>query len=89
MPWENVGRFLDRFNNLKPPKKFIQSETAQVVKSVASIDINPDEIEERGGIIYIKTKNSSLKNEIFLKKNLILDILQKRIGNKAPKDLRF
>lgn len=80
---------MERFTNLKPPKKFIQDETAQAIKSILNIDINLDDIEERGNIIYIKTKNPSAKNEIFLKKNLILEILQKKIGNRAPKDLRF
>lgn len=89
MAWENIGRFLERFSNLRPPKKFIQEETAKAIKSVVNIEINPDEIEERGGVVYIKTKNSSLKNEIFLKKEKILNSLKERAGSRAPKDLRF
>lgn len=89
MAWMNLGKFLDRFKDLKPPKKFIQDETAKAIKSAVNIEINPDEIEERGGIIYFKTKNSSLKNEIFLKKEKILNSLKERVGNRAPQDLRF
>lgn len=89
MAWENIGRFLDRFSNISPPKKFIQEETAKAVKSIVNIEINPDEIEERGGVVYIKTKNSSLKNEIFLKKEKILNYLKERAGSRAPIDLRF
>jgi len=80
---------LDRFSKISPPKKFIQEETARAIKSVVNAEINPDAIEERGGVVYIKTKNSSLKNEIFLKKEKILNYLKERAGNRAPTDLRF
>lgn len=80
---------MDKFSNLKPPKKFIQEETARAIKSVVHIDINPDDIEERGGVVYIKTKNSALKNEIFLKKEKILNYLKERAAKRAPIDLRF
>ncbi len=89
MAWENIGRFLNRFKNLKIPKKFIQKESAQIIGSLLNTEINPDDIEERNGVLYLKSGNSALKNEIFLRKEKILEILKQRLGEKAPKDLRF
>jgi len=80
---------LGRFKDLKPPKEFVKNEVAQIINNLLNISVDTREIEERGGIIYIKTKNSALRNEIFLRKEKILKILKERVGAKAPKDLRF
>lgn len=89
MPWQNIGNFLDRFANLKTPKNFIQEEARQAIKNILNVEINPEEMEWRGGVVYIKIKNSALKNEIFIKKEKILEILKQRLGSRAPIDLRF
>ncbi|MBI4691932.1 MAG: hypothetical protein HY773_00595 [Candidatus Terrybacteria bacterium] len=89
MPWENIGKFLERFSSFKPTKGFVQDEAAMAIEKVLNLKISPDDIEWRTGVVYIKIKNSSLKNEIFLNKEKILEILKERVGTKAPKDLRF
>lgn len=80
---------MDRFANLKTPKGFIQDEVIRAVKNVLNIEIEPEEVEWRAGVIYIKTQNQILKNEIFLRKEKILEILKERLSKKAPLDIRF
>ncbi len=89
MAFKNIGRFLNRFKNLKIPKKFIQKEGARIIKEILNIEIGPENFEERNGILYIKTQNQFLKNEIFLKKEKILEKLKENLGDKSPKDIRF
>ena len=89
MSWKNIGDFLERFANLKPSKKLIQEESAKIISALLKIEIKPDNFEERDGTLFLKIQNPALKNEIFLKKNLILDTLKEKLGEKAPRDIRF
>lgn len=89
MSWNNIGKFLERFSNLKPSKGFIQDGAVMAIGKVLNLKISSDDIEWRGGVIYFKIKNPAVKNEIFLNKEKILEILKERLGAKAPKDLRF
>lgn len=89
MTWINIGKFLERFKELKPPKKFIRDETAKIINSLFNVSINPKDINYRGGIICIKKINPALKNEIFIKKEKILQELSKKLGKKTPKEISF
>ncbi len=88
MGWQNIGNFLDRFQVLKPPKKFVQGETAKAVSAVLGAPIKEEAIEERSGVVYIKTRNQAIKNNIFMRKEDILNELSKTLGKKI-KDIRF
>lgn len=87
--WNNIGKFLERFANLRPSKKLIKEEGAKIISALLNIEINSESFEERDGVLYLKIENPALKNEIFLKKNQILEALKERLGKNAPRDLRF
>jgi len=87
--WKNIGNFLERFANLKPSQNLIKGEAAKIIGGVLDVEINQDDIEERNGILFFKSANPVLKNEIFLKKEVILEVLKDRLGPKAPNDIRF
>lgn len=89
MTWTHVGNFLEKFRNLKPPKKFTQDETIKIINDILGISLAEDGVEQKGVTLFIKTKNSAIKSEIFLRKNKILEDLNKKLGPKAPKDIRF
>lgn len=89
MTWDNVGKYLDKFKNLKPPQKFMQDEVAEVIQRLLNVSIESENINERGGVLYIKIKNPSVKNEIFMNKNKILEELSKKLGSRTPKDIKF
>ena len=87
--WKSVGKFLERFANLKPSGKLIREENAKIISAILNIEINPEILEERNGILYLKSENPALKNEIFLQKELILEKLKEKLGKNSPRDLRF
>ncbi len=89
MTWVSAEKFLEKFKNLKPPKKFTQDETIRIIKDIMGISLEDGDIERKGTAIFIKTKNSTQKSEIFLRKNKIIGELEKKLGSKAPKDIRF
>jgi hypothetical protein len=87
--WKNIGGFLERFANFKPSQNLIKDESAKIIGGVLNVEIKPEDIEERNGVLYFKSINPVLKNEIFLKKQVILEVLKDRLGPKSPMDLRF
>lgn len=89
MAWINIENFLEKFRELKPPKKFIEDETVKTINIILNISLKTEDIDYRNGIIYIKPINSNLKNEIFMKKEKILEELSKKFKKRAPRDIRF
>ena len=87
--WKNVGKFLERFANLRPSKTLIKEQSAKIISGLLNVEIKPDNFEERDGVLYLKSANPALKNEIFLKKNQILEALKEKLGPNAPRDIRF
>ncbi len=87
--WSNVGKFLGRFTGFRPSKSLIKEQSAKIINILLDVEIKPEEIEEREGFLFLKSQNPALKNEIFLKKKLILSALKERLGEKSPRDIRF
>jgi hypothetical protein len=80
---------LARFKNLRVPEDFVVAAIIDVIHDVLDFEIDPQNISYRGGIAYIKVKQSLAKNEIFMKKGLIIEKLTQKLGSNAPKDIRF
>lgn len=74
---------------MKAPKDALKTEIILVIKDIFGVSMEPKDVDFRAGTIFIKTKDSALKNEIFIKKAKILEILSKKLGPSSPKDLRF
>ena len=85
MSWKNIGNFLERFANLKPSKKLIQEESAKIISALLNVEIEPESFEERDGVLFLKIQNPALKNEIFFKKDLILEKLKEKLGKNRRK----
>lgn len=86
---EGIKFFLNKFKNLTPPHYFIKKELTLSIKKILNINIKKEHISISSDIIYVKT-SPIIKSEIFIKKNLILQDLSKRISkyNKNITDIR-
>ncbi len=89
MSWINIANYLDRFKDFKPSRGLIKEEAAKIVSQSLGFEIKPEDAEFRSGILYLKIKNPSLRTQIFMRKNFVLDSLASRMGRRAPKDVRF
>ncbi|MEW5907885.1 MAG: hypothetical protein AB1643_01750 [Patescibacteria group bacterium] len=89
MTWNNLTRFLGKFRNIRPPESFIEEKTREVIKFVLNISPKKENIKYQNGIVFIKKASSIEKNEIFINKEKILRELEKNLGAKAPKDIKF
>lgn len=87
--WNNISNYLEKFFTIAPPGKFYQKEIIKALKEVLNIDLLENDTEYRFGIIYIKNSNPTLKNEIFLNKEKIIQLLSQKTKNSGIKDIRF
>lgn len=74
----NISNFLEKFKNITPPDKFVKDVLISVVKEVANIDIEKDNIDVRNGTIFISV-DPIIKNEIFLRKSEIMQNLTEKL----------
>ena len=91
MPWNSVSKYLEKFFVISPPGKFYQKEVIKALNEIFNINLSEDNIDFRFGVIYIKnhTISGALKNEIFLNKDRIIQLLSQKIKKNGVKDIRF
>lgn len=85
----NISDYLSKFKNITPPDKFVKDELVSVVKDVAGIDIEKENIDVRNGTVFIST-DPLIKNEIFLRKKEVLESLREKLKvyKKTVRDIR-
>ena len=89
MPWNNIAKYLEKFFIISPPGKFYQKEVVKALNEILNINLSENDVEYRFGVIYIKNNNTALKNEIFLNKDKIIQLLSQKIKKSGVKDIRF
>ncbi len=73
----NIGEYLNKFKKISENRDFLRKAVSEAVKNICGIDIDPEDIDVRDGIARIRSK-PIIKNEIFLKKNKIMDFLKNK-----------
>jgi len=93
MAWKNISGYLEKFFTITPPGKFYQNEAVKALNEILNINLSENDIEYRFGVIYIKNNpaiSGTLKNEIFLNKDKIIQLLSQKIKKICGiKDIRF
>lgn len=84
---KHLSSYLDKFRSITPPDDFLKSHILQLIKNKLGVDIDKKNIEISKGVVYIKT-GPSIKNEIFIKKSLLLDEIKEISQKKIIKDIR-
>ena len=81
--------WLEKFKErIIPSQDLIKSECLGAIKSCCNISSGYN-IFVRKPIILIETENAALRNEIMMKKGLILNQIKERIHKDPPSDIRF
>lgn len=81
---KNISSFLERFKKITIPDESIRL----LVVKILNKEVNLEDVSVKNGIIYIKTPDASLKSDIFLKKQQIIDEINKYLGKITIKDIR-
>ncbi len=84
---DNVSGFLEKF------KKIFQSASARKevfikgVEEATKIKLEEKDFDIKDFTVVLKT-GPGVKNEIFMRKNKILEVMKKQLENKAPTSIR-
>jgi len=78
----DIGKYLEKFTKLSTSRSFLRESVASSIKEVCGFDIELTKIDEKKGIVRI-SERPIIKSEIFLKKQKILNSLEKKIGKKV------
>ena len=84
---KGIESFLEKFKKLLKYDREIKKIIIEVVKNIIGVEVKEEDIKIQNKILYIKA-NPYIKNEIFIKKDLILERLKKSLKNKIIKDIR-
>ncbi|MBI5045600.1 MAG: hypothetical protein HZC14_01170 [Candidatus Niyogibacteria bacterium] len=81
--------WLEKFKErIIPSQDLIKSECLSAIKSCCKVGVGY-KIAFRKPVILIETGNAALRNEIIMKKGLILDQIKERVHKDAPSDIKF
>ncbi len=78
----NIGEYLEKFKIRYQARDFLRNSVAEAVKEACQIEIEPKKIEVKNFIARINEK-PIVKTQIFLKKQKILEILDKKTEGKV------
>jgi len=85
--WKTLSPFLEKFKNIKVPKEAIVDDLIDVILDVVGIKLEKENITVNKPVVYIKAI-PVIKNEIFFKKQKILEEMEKRFYSKTINDIR-
>lgn len=80
--------FLERFQRVFTYPEQIKKPILECIEKITKIKLTEKDIEIKEGIMYLKSQHPAIKNEIFMRKNLILSELKILLTSKAPYDIR-
>ncbi|MDQ3076607.1 MAG: hypothetical protein M3Q63_00920 [bacterium] len=83
-----LQNFLDRFQKLLTYPGQVKKPILECLEKISKIKLTEKDIDVKEGIIYLRLQHPAIKNEIFMRKNLILAELRDCVGAKAPYDIR-
>lgn len=83
-----LGSLLEKFQKLLSSTEAHKESVLNVINTHSRAGLTKKDISFKDSIIYIKAP-ALVRNEIFMKKSLILKELQALITTNPPKDIRF
>jgi hypothetical protein len=83
----NLQHLLEKFKHLLKNSADTRQTVIAIINAKTNLSLTEKDIDVRDSIIYVKS-HPLTKNEIFMRKNLILQELKSVLGTNAPRDIR-
>jgi len=84
---DKLSNHLSKYRNITPPDDFTREYVSKILKKKLKISINKKQISIRNNVLYIETE-PVYKNEVFLKKEKLLEAINEISKKKIIKDIR-
>lgn len=82
-----IKDLLDKWSGVLLSHEFKIKSISSVLEQIIGIKIKPEDIKIKNNTIYLNIK-PIYKNEIFLKKEQIISLLEEILGKRVPKNIR-
>ena len=83
---ESISSFLERFKKIKSPLEKKEA-IARIMSESIAFEVLPDDLTIKGSVVFLKA-NPYLRNEVYQKKNLILENLKENLKGLVIKDIK-
>ena len=84
---KKIGYFLEKFKQLTPPDDFLKTHISQFIEEEIGLCVDKKQINISKKIVYIDAK-PLIKNEIFFRKESLLEKINKTSKGRIIKDIR-
>lgn len=84
---QGIGSFFDKFKNKAVEEIQKRIIISDILSSVLKTRIEPESLDIKNGVITLKGSHL-FKNEIFIKKTMLLESLKKQLPNVRIVDIR-
>ncbi len=78
----DIAKYLEKFKVMSQSRDFLRNSVAEAIKEICNIEINPQKIVVKEGIARISERPIN-KNEIFMKKQKILENLDAKTDKRV------
>ncbi len=83
----NISQLLERYRNFTPTEAVVKDAVLEAIKDATGITLKREDCTVRGFTFTIKT-SPKIKGEVFMKRVQILKVLEEKLKQRAPRDLR-
>jgi hypothetical protein len=84
---QNIADLLRRYRNIRPPDAAVKKIVIEVVQKSLGIELHRISVSVIRGVVYIDV-NPTIKSELFIHKEKILQEVQKEVGVENIKEIR-
>jgi hypothetical protein len=84
---DSISSLLKKFTSITPPDESVRKEVVRILESQYRISLDMKDVRVQKGVVYLET-SPLIKTEVVMRKEELLSLLQKSLGNSAPRDIR-
>lgn len=85
----NVGGFLEKFLSLQSKEIGVRNFIVESLKKNTGITTTVNDIDISNGVVYIKKLSQAAKNTLFMKKDIIIDEVNKIQNSRTINNIKF
>jgi uncharacterized membrane protein len=82
-----ISSLLKKFTSITPPDESVRKEVVRILESDYNISLDIGDVRVQSGVVYLEV-SPLIKTEVVMRKEELLSLLQKSLGDSAPRDIR-
>lgn len=76
----NIGQYISKLNNKRLSHLAKINDISQIIQKMSGFSVEVSKLKIRNSVLYISNLSSAEKNEIFIKRNILIQEINKTVG---------